>query len=48
MDGFHPLNLGKMQLNLPTYISATPAGIVELLKRYNIKTSGKHCGSWKK
>ena len=32
-----------MQLNLPTYISATPAGIVELLKRYNIETSGKHC-----
>ena len=43
VDGFHPLNLGKMQLNLPTYISATPAGIVELLKRYNIETSGKHC-----
>ena len=43
VDGFHPVNLGKMQLNLPTYISATPAGIVELLKRSNIKTSGKHC-----
>ena len=43
VDGFHPENLGKMQLNLPTYISATPAGIVELLKRYNIETSGKHC-----
>ena len=43
VDGFHPENVGKMQLNLPTYISATPAGIVELLKRYNIETSGKHC-----
>lgn len=43
VDGFHPVNVGKMLLGLPTFISATPAGIVELLKRYNIETSGKHC-----
>ncbi len=43
VDGFHPENLGKLVLGLPTYISATPNGILELLKRYNIETSGKHC-----
>jgi methylenetetrahydrofolate dehydrogenase (NADP+)/methenyltetrahydrofolate cyclohydrolase len=42
VDGFHPTNVGKMVLNLPTYISATPFGILELLDRYNIETSGKH------
>jgi methylenetetrahydrofolate dehydrogenase (NADP+) / methenyltetrahydrofolate cyclohydrolase len=43
VDGFHPENLGKMMLGLPTHISATPNGIVELLKRNNVDTSGKHC-----
>tara|TARA_B100001758_G_C18373094_1_gene592595 strand:+ start:794 stop:1672 length:879 start_codon:yes stop_codon:yes gene_type:complete len=43
VDGFHPENIGKMVLNLPTYLPATPAGILELFKRYNIDTSGKHC-----
>lgn len=43
IDGFHPINVGRMALNLPCYISATPAGIVELLKYYNIQTTGKHC-----
>ena len=42
VDGFHPTNVGKMALNLPTFISATPFGILELLKRYEIETSGKH------
>lgn len=42
VDGFHPTNVGKMALNLPTFISATPYGILELLDRYNVKTSGKH------
>ncbi len=41
VDGFHPMNVGKMTLNLPTFISATPFGILELLDRYNIETSGK-------
>lgn len=43
VDGFHPENVGRMVLNLPCYISATPHGIVELLQKYNIETSGKHC-----
>jgi len=43
VDGFHPTNIGRMALNLPTYLPATPAGVMELLSRYNIKTSGKHC-----
>lgn len=43
VDGFHPENVGKMALNLPTYLPATPAGILELLTRYNIDISGKHC-----
>lgn len=43
VDGFHPENLGRMVLNLPTFLPATPAGIVELLDRYNVETSGKSC-----
>lgn len=43
VDGFHPESLGKMMLNLPTFISATPLGIMKLLERYNIETSGKNC-----
>ena len=42
VDGFHPTNVCKMALNLPTFISATPFGILELLERYNVETSGKH------
>ena len=42
VDGFHPTNVGKMALNLPTFISATPFGILELLERYNVRTSGRH------
>ena len=42
VDGFHPTNFGKMALSLPTFISATPFGIMELLKRYGVETSGKH------
>ena len=43
VDGFHPYNLGRMVIGLSTYLPATPAGIVELLKRHNISTRGKHC-----
>jgi len=43
VDGFHPVNVGRMVIGLPAYISATPLGIVELLKRYNIPTAGKTC-----
>ena len=43
VDGFHPENVGKMALNLPTFISATPYGIFQLLERYGIETSGKNC-----
>jgi methylenetetrahydrofolate dehydrogenase (NADP+)/methenyltetrahydrofolate cyclohydrolase len=43
VDGFHPVNLGNMVLNLPGFLPATPAGIVELLKRNNIETQGKNC-----
>ncbi len=43
VDGFHPQNVGKMTLNLPSFVPATPKGIVEILKRYNIETEGKHC-----
>ena len=42
VDGFHPTNFGKMALNMKTFISATPYGIIELLKRYKINTSGKN------
>ena len=43
VDGFHPINVGRMSIGLPCYISATPNGILELLKRYNIETEGKKC-----
>ena len=43
VDGFHPVNVGRMSLGMPCFLSATPSGILELLKRYNIETSGKHC-----
>jgi len=43
VDGFHPVNVGRLHIGLPTYLSATPAGIIELLRRYNIPTAGKHC-----
>lgn len=43
VDGFHPINVGRMSIGLPCYISATPNGILELLKRYNIETKGKKC-----
>jgi methylenetetrahydrofolate dehydrogenase (NADP+)/methenyltetrahydrofolate cyclohydrolase len=43
VDGFHPINVGRMSIGLPCFISATPAGILELLKRYEIDTKGKHC-----
>lgn len=42
-DGFHPVNIGNMVIGLPGYLPATPYGIVELLKRYGIETSGKNC-----
>ena len=43
IDGFHPVNTGRLALGLPCFKSATPAGIMELLKRYEIETKGKHC-----
>ncbi len=43
VDGFHPVNVGKLVLGLPTFIPATPNGIVELLKRSGVETEGKHC-----
>lgn len=43
VDGFHPINIGRMAKGLPAYISATPQGVLEMIKRYNIETSGKHC-----
>jgi methylenetetrahydrofolate dehydrogenase (NADP+)/methenyltetrahydrofolate cyclohydrolase len=43
VDGFHPVNVGRMIIGLPSYISATPFGILELIKRYKIETSGKNC-----
>ncbi len=43
VDGFHPANVGRMVIGLPAFVSATPYGIVELLKRYGIETSGKNC-----
>ena len=43
VDGFHPSNIGRMALNIPTFLPATPSGILELLKRYSVETSGKHC-----
>ena len=43
VDGFHPVNVGRMSIGLPCFLPATPAGIVELLRRYGIETRGKHC-----
>jgi methylenetetrahydrofolate dehydrogenase (NADP+)/methenyltetrahydrofolate cyclohydrolase len=43
VDGFHPQNVGRLTLGLPTFVSATPAGIMELLARYGVETAGKHC-----
>lgn len=43
VDGFHPINVGRMAIGLPCYISATPNGILDLLRYYDIKTSGKKC-----
>jgi len=43
VDGFHPSNVGKLTLGLPTYVSATPKGIMTLLERNNVTTEGKHC-----
>lgn len=43
VDGFHPVNVGRMSIGLPCFISATPLGILTLLRRYNIETSGKKC-----
>jgi methylenetetrahydrofolate dehydrogenase (NADP+) / methenyltetrahydrofolate cyclohydrolase len=43
VDGFHPINVGRLALGLPTYVSATPKGIITLLERANVATEGKHC-----
>lgn len=43
VDGFHPVNTGRMAIGLPSYVSATPFGIIELISHYKIETSGKHC-----
>ncbi len=43
VDGFHPINVGRASLGLPAFVAATPSGIVELLRRYNIETDGRHC-----
>lgn len=43
VDGFHPINIGRTMIGLPAFVSATPAGIMELIKRYQIETRGKHC-----
>jgi methylenetetrahydrofolate dehydrogenase (NADP+) / methenyltetrahydrofolate cyclohydrolase len=43
VDGFHPINMGRMAMGLPAFIAATPYGIIQLLERYNIPTVGKHC-----
>ena len=43
VDGFHPVNVGRMSIGLPCFVSATPAGIIELLRRYNVPTKGKKC-----
>lgn len=43
VDGFHPVNVGRTVIGIPSFVSATPNGIIELLKRYHIETSGKHC-----
>ena len=43
VDGFHPINVGRLSIGLPCFVSATPSGIIELLRRYDIDTNGKHC-----
>ncbi len=43
VDGFHPVNVGRLCIGMPSYVSATPSGIIDMLERYDIKTSGKHC-----
>ncbi len=43
VDGFHPVNVGRLTLGLPTYVCATPLGITKLIERYKIETAGKHC-----
>lgn len=43
VDGFHPINMGRMAMGLPAFVAATPYGIIQLLERYNIPTVGKHC-----
>ena len=43
VDGFHPINVGRLAIGLPCFVSATPNGILQLLKRYNIETAGKKC-----
>lgn len=43
VDGFHPINFGRMAQGMPAFLPATPYGIVEILRRYNIETAGKHC-----
>lgn len=43
VDGFHPTNVGRMSIGLPCFVSATPAGIIELLSRYNVNTKGANC-----
>lgn len=43
VDGFHPINVGRMSIGLPCFLSATPAGIIELLRRYGINTKGANC-----
>ncbi len=43
VDGFHPINVGRLSIGLPGFISATPKGVIELLRRYDIPTQGKHC-----
>lgn len=43
VDGFHPINVGRLSIGLPCFLSATPAGIMDLLRFYKIETSGKHC-----
>lgn len=43
VDGFHPINIGRMAKNLPSLLPATPSGVIEMLARYKIETKGKHC-----
>jgi methylenetetrahydrofolate dehydrogenase (NADP+)/methenyltetrahydrofolate cyclohydrolase len=43
VDGFHPINVGRLSIGLPCFLSATPQGILELLRRYNVPTKGANC-----